>query len=94
MSEAVRTESMAPDAALSEAVTVGLDFSPSTVLSSTVDYVGTRFRSIDSVALILDQTPSPFPYAGGENYALLPAIAVVPRAVSQLGPGEPVHQHL
>jgi hypothetical protein len=79
--EAVRTESMTPEAALSEAVTVGLDFSPSTVLSSTVDYVATRFRSIDSVALILDQTPSPFPYADGDNYALLPAIAVVPRAV-------------
>jgi hypothetical protein len=81
--EGVRTQSEAPRAALGAALTTALDFNPAKILSDAYDYVDLRFRSIDYVALILDQTPSPFDFAGGENYVLLPAIAVLPRSVWQ-----------
>jgi hypothetical protein len=50
------------------------------------DYAFTRFRSIDSVALIVARTPSPYPYASGTEYELLPALILVPRAI---WPGKP-----
>jgi hypothetical protein len=50
------------------------------------DYAFTRFRSIDSVALIVARTPSPYPYASGKEYELLPALILVPRAI---WPGKP-----
>lgn len=75
---AVRGEQQAPEEALIAAL-VQLD--PVRAVGNAGDYVLTRFRSIDSVALIQMQTPSPFPYAGGEKYILLPLIITVPRLV-------------
>lgn len=54
---------------------------PVAALMDAKDYAFTRLRSIDSVALIRDRTPSPFPYAGGDKYFQLPAIILVPRAI-------------
>lgn len=79
--EGVRLQSLAPSEALEAAVGAPLELELTAIAENASDYVTTRFRSIDSVALIIDQTPSTFPYAGGENYALLPAIAVIPRAL-------------
>jgi hypothetical protein len=79
--EGVRVQSLAPGEALQAAVGAPLELELTAIAENARDYVTTRFRSIDSVALIIDQTPSTFPYARGENYALLPAIAVIPRAL-------------
>ncbi len=59
---------------------------PFSAVTKAVNYVATRFRSIDSVALIHSRTPSLFPYADGKLYAELPAIILIPRAV---WPGKP-----
>lgn len=75
---AVRGEQQAPEEALAAAL---VQFDPVRAVGNAGDYVLTRFRSIDSVALIQMQTPSPFPYAGGEKYILLPLILTVPRVV-------------
>ena len=87
--EGVRGQSQAPRSALKAALSAPVELNPAVALRNAGDYVGSRLRSIDSVALIRDQTPSPFPYAGGENYLLLPAIALIPRAA---WPGKPVLQ--
>ncbi len=79
--EGVRAQSLAPSEALEAAVSAPLELELTAIAENARDYISTRFRSIDSVALIVDQTPSTFPYAGGKNYALLPAIAVIPRAL-------------
>jgi hypothetical protein len=85
--ESVRVGQESPRVALRQALTTPLDFKPRPVAQDVREYVLSRFRSIDSVALVRTQTPSPFPFAGGEKYFALPAIIVVPRAV---WPGKPV----
>jgi hypothetical protein len=82
----VRSEALPPGAALSLALKTGLSGDPRVIATDTRDYIFTRFRSIDSIALIRSNTPSPFAFAGGEKYFLLPEIILVPRAV---WPGKP-----
>lgn len=79
--EGVRGQTLSPSTALKATLDAPLVLEPAAVAENAFGYVGSRFRSIDSVSLIVDQTPSTFPYASGEGYALLPAIAVVPRAL-------------
>lgn len=79
--EAVRADDQPPTAALRVAVSTSPELNPVGALEGAEDYVLTRFRLIDSVALIRAQTPSPFPFAAGRVYPLLPAIVLVPRAV-------------
>lgn len=79
--EAVRSESQAPRYALGQALSTPLDLDPFAAPREAFDFVSTRFRLIDYVALVETQTPSPFTYAGGDNYVLLPLITTVPRAV-------------
>lgn len=85
--DSVRGAGAAPSAALRQAITTPPELNPTLAATSTVNYVFTRFRSIDSVALIRTQTPSPFSFAGGEKYWLLPAMIAVPRSV---WPNKPV----
>jgi hypothetical protein len=49
--------------------------------SKSVDYFFTRFRQIDQVALVVSQTPSPYPYGSGARYLEFPLLLLVPRAV-------------
>lgn len=79
--EAVRVEGQPPAEALRTALAHPVELNPFTAFENTREYVLTRFRSIDSIALIADQTPSRFPYAGGESYFYLPAIILVPRLI-------------
>lgn len=79
--QVIKADPQAKGDALNAALTTGLDTNPRAVLMTTGDYIGTRFRSIDYIALILDRTPSPFHHAGAENYVLLPAMMVIPRAI-------------
>lgn len=78
--EGIHQQPQAPSSALRAALSAPLELNPVVAFTNAGNYVGSRFRSIDSVALIMDNTPSPFPYVGGETYLLLPAIALIPRA--------------
>lgn len=83
----VRGAGQSPSEALSVAVKTPLTGNPADIASNAGQYLFSRFRSIDSVALIRTQTPSPFQFAGGRLYYFLPAIVLIPRAV---WPGKPV----
>lgn len=79
--EGVRGQGVAPQEALTTALGAPIQLGPGAVVGDAQDYLTSRFRSIDSIALVVDQTPSTFPFADGKNYALLPAIALAPRAL-------------
>jgi hypothetical protein len=75
-----------PAQAFRRSITQPLSVNPVTSLRSAGTFALTRFRSIDSVALIVRDTPRLFPHGGGATYFGLPAIIVVPRAI---WPGKP-----
>ncbi len=77
--EALRSGSQNASAALNQAISS--PYAPTTSPTDPVTFLLTRFRSIDNVALIVSQTPSLYPFAGGNTYYELPAIALVPRAI-------------
>lgn len=57
------------------------DATPAAIVERSYQYIGSRFRLIDHVALIRNRTPSQYPWGGGRRYLQLPAIVLVPRAV-------------
>jgi hypothetical protein len=77
--QAVRDGGQAQATALSSALAAGPKFRPSHALTDAYQYAFTRYRLIDSVALIQKDTPNPFAYGNGSKYFLLPAMIVVPR---------------
>jgi hypothetical protein len=79
--KSLRNEAVSQSQALSQAVSHRPAESAASSLTASFDYVFTRFRLIDSVALIVTNTPRAFPYAGGSRYWSLPALIAVPRAL-------------
>ncbi|MDQ3662247.1 MAG: hypothetical protein M3454_14560 [Actinomycetota bacterium] len=56
-------------------------YRPDRLVSDAYGYTFRRFRLIDSVALIVSNTPSKYPWARGNRYLQLPLVIAVPRAV-------------
>jgi hypothetical protein len=81
--ETVRGETgIRPSHALRQALSgAPTNVTPGQAVENSYRYLFTRFRQIDNVALIEARTPSLFPFAGGVEYAQLPAIILVPRAL-------------
>ena len=50
-------------------------------LSILGQWSSVRFRNLDSVALILQKTPTPYPYLEGKYYVIAPAATFVPRVL-------------
>lgn len=78
---AVRSEGTPASVAVREALIQAPELNPVAAFGDAGDYFLTRYRSIDSIALIQSRTPSHFPYSGRENYLFLPAIILVPRVI-------------
>lgn len=69
------------------AAVAGTHLSLTQRVSTVAQWVRERFASIDTIALIVTQTPRPNPYEYGSWWVLAPAYNVIPRA---LWPGKPV----
>jgi hypothetical protein len=79
----VRGRSESPTIGLQRAITVAASSTRPDELGGAslnpVSYFTTRFRQIDSVALIVSQTPSVYGFGSGQNYVQLPILLTVPR---------------
>ena len=54
---------------------------PDRLVLRSYEYISLRFRYVDHVALIVDRTPTVYPWGDGSRYELLPLLVAVPRAV-------------
>lgn len=72
---------------LPDAVRHVLQTPPAVVLGESIGHLGERIRLTDSVAIVMQRTPSSIAYQGWRSLALRPLIALVPRFV---WPSKPV----
>jgi hypothetical protein len=72
---------------VAKAVLTPSNYRPDTALRDDLDYVLTRYRQIDDIALINRETPNVYARGNGQLYYQLPLILVIPRA---FWPGKPV----
>jgi hypothetical protein len=79
--KSLRNDNETPRQALTGAVSGHTAVSSTHSVKAAYDYIFTRFRLVDSVALITRRTPRTFPYADGSRYWSLPALIVVPRVL-------------
>ena len=80
MREAVAAHGRSP-AAIAESVLSPSQYRPDRALRASTEYLLTRYRQIDSVALIQRDTPDRFARGDGSLYAQLPLIVLLPHAV-------------